>query len=599
MSAHLVGQISEESWGQTYHSDNLFFVVEINGHVFASLSSIGKTLLDTLITRSKDTVFNSQTEFAQSIDQVVGLVVSATNQNTSQHIDVAVIAARVKGNRISIVTRGDSIVFLARGGQIARISHGINSVSGVIMPNDTLYLFSPALANVVSLHHLRIPTNTPLETIAEEIAPLLHTLQSGSAAGIITRVNTDESNIPQRHEYQAKRLQYVSKVVMRVGRGIKSKIIHLPPLPKKKRLILALFCALLIVFSLSMVREVQKKDQDAKFKQFTQTAESINHNLEEAEAVADLNGARARTLVAEAKEKVAPFANVFAKNSPYEHDVAALNQRIRTIEVKVAKVYAISNPSIFYDLTLIKPQAKAYDVALYQDNLGILDQQTNVVYLLRLSTKRADIVAGGERLKHPQRVASSGDTVYVLSSEGVVRIDNGSKKSSIAIPADTSWGAIADIATFGGNLYLLDAASNQIYKYSALDEGFGPKTFYVPDDSSHHFNSASSLAIDGSVWVLTGNHLVKFLQGRPEGIFGMTGLDKPVSNDTQLYTDDENQFLYILDRGNSRVVTLDKQGIYQAQYVWDGIKKAAGFVVSEKEKKILIFIDNMVYKIDI
>ena len=107
------------------------------------------------------------------------------------------------------------------------------------------------------------------------------------------------------------------------------------------------------------------------------------------------------------------------------------------------------------------------------------------------------------------------------------------------------------------------------------------------------------MAIDGSIWLLRQDgKILKFSQGSPEA-FGVAGLDKPFSSPSVIYTDSEAENLYILDKGNSRIVVLTKGGEYQGQYIWEGIKEASDMVVSEKEEKIFLLSGEKIYKIDI
>ena len=57
--------------------------------------------------------------------------------------------------------------------------------------------------------------------------------------------------------------------------------------------------------------------------------------------------------------------------------------------------------------------------------------------------------------------------------------------------------------------------------------------------------------------------------------------------------------LYILDELNKRVVVLDKDGIYLAQYAWTGDITPNQLVVAEKQGKILLLAAGKLYSIDL
>ena len=105
------------------------------------------------------------------------------------------------------------------------------------------------------------------------------------------------------------------------------------------------------------------------------------------------------------------------------------------------------------------------------------------------------------------------------------------------------------------------------------------------------------MAIDGSVWLGTSNgKILKFTGGR-EDSFTPKGVDPPFGNTLTLYTSDETNNLYILDSQNKRVVILEKDGTYLAQYVWEEAFTATQLAVSEEQKKIYLLSDGKLYAI--
>ena len=84
--------------------------------------------------------------------------------------------------------------------------------------------------------------------------------------------------------------------------------------------------------------------------------------------------------------------------------------------------------------------------------------------------------------------------------------------------------------------------------------------------------------------------------------FAVIGLDKSFSNPIKVVTDIDFSNIYVADRGNNRVVVLDKDGALVRQYkndddsLWKDIK---GISVSSDEKIIFILDSSKVYKLQI
>ena len=79
----------------------------------------------------------------------------------------------------------------------------------------------------------------------------------------------------------------------------------------------------------------------------------------------------------------------------------------------------------------------------------------------------------------------------------------------------------------------------------------------------------------------------------------MQGLDEPLGGQTMIYIDDTTKNLYILDADKKRVVVVDKDGVYQAQYHWQEEAEITDLVVSEALKKMLLLSHGTIYGIDL
>ena len=106
------------------------------------------------------------------------------------------------------------------------------------------------------------------------------------------------------------------------------------------------------------------------------------------------------------------------------------------------------------------------------------------------------------------------------------------------------------------------------------------------------------MAIDGSVWVVTGNQIQQFVQGE-EAVWQISGLDSAFADKLDLYTDELCRNLYILDVKNQRLVVVDKDGVYLSQYQWQKAYPVTSLAVSEKLHKILLLSGDTIYEIEL
>ena len=153
---------------------------------------------------------------------------------------------------------------------------------------------------------------------------------------------------------------------------------------------------------------------------------------------------------------------------------------------------------------------------------------------------------------------------------------------------------VQDLEFFIGNLYLL--TENSIAKYVPVESGF----VEVGDYLSEGFlaSPASRLAIDGSIWVTRGTEILNFLQTEPQS-FQISGLTSPVGELGQIYTSSGIDNLYVIDKANSALLAISKEGVYLKSYQSSEFAKAADIAVDSAQKKLYLAVENKVLEADL
>lgn len=139
------------------------------------------------------------------------------------------------------------------------------------------------------------------------------------------------------------------------------------------------------------------------------------------------------------------------------------------------------------------------------------------------------------------------------------------------LPLDRAdrWQQPAALASYSGNLYVVDAAANQILRYSATDNGYeSPPDDWFALAQVRDLRGAVDIAIDGSIYVLYGTgRLEKFMRGEKQA-FSLEGLAQPLQQTVALYADvdDEAKHVYVADPGAQRIVQFAKDGKFVRQF---------------------------------
>ena len=312
---------------------------------------------------------------------------------------------------------------------------------------------------------------------------------------------------------------------------------------------------------------------------------------EEGEPLIGMNPIRARELLLEARDLIEEI-------EPEETDQAVIDfqKELEGLLAQVLREHEVE-PRDFYDLEIIKDGARGDDWAVSGGELIIFDQEKRTIYGLGMVDRNSAIIAGGDDLADGQEIATFLPKIYLLTERGILEFDKETRRQELVVTAEEDWGRIIDFRAFGGNLYLLDQ-EGEIWKYPGIEGGFGAYRRWLTGEEPD-FSDAQGMAIDGAVWVLKSDGtILKYLQGKRDH-FVISGLDQPLSQSTAIFTDDDQENLYLLDKGNDRVVVVNKSGEYYSQYRWPGIGGVTHLVASEEEKKILLLAGNKIYEIEI
>lgn len=628
--AKVVGTPSDQSWSQV-HSFRPEEEEKLSsrGHLLAVLSLSGAGEGVTAVETGREAISRLHEEYYGELErQPLAAIEAATEKVAAEVSDdtaVEIVAAALIGSALYLAAVGKSQAALMRQLKMGKLLVGqdeVTSASGYLEAGDLLLLGSSKFFNLVGEGALRaaLEAGSPQEVV-EALAPLIHGKEkSGDAAAVVAQAGQEaeeevakietEAVGPEKSEKlvaptpEAKvsakaRLPQVSRLGQTLVAGLTGLLARTGPIyarrgQERSRRSLATV-ALILALLLSVSIFLGLRGRGGPSSQIAAVFDEASQKYQEAEALSELNPARARALLAQAKEAL-EAARVQAPTREVER-INKLLAEIDAIYKVVAREFQIDEAKVFYEINLIYEGARGEDLAFDQGTLLVLDREGNRLFAINAESRSAEVLSGAERLGQTRHAALYGSKSYVLGTQGIVEVDNQTKDARVVVEADSNWGEIADVWAYAANLYLLDKGNGQIWKYNRTETGFSSRSSWLAADISPDFSAAAQMAIDGSIWVLTtGGEIFKFTRGAIEA-FALAGLDKPLSGPRAIYTNEDSEKLYILDWGNTRVVVLGKSGEYDSQYVWAGIASVTDLVVDETQGKILLLAGEKIYEI--
>lgn len=526
------------------------------------------------------------------------------SQKFADGIACRLMVAKTTGGQLLLSATGQMGAKLLRPGQTINLLFQPSSISGPIRDNDILVLGTEAFWKLVTLPEEKTE-RADLLTWRDELLAKIEAQQSDTpVAALLVRIHppaaTEEASptvVPTPTPPAPSAPPPKSLFLRRTD---------LPAIPSPSRRSLYLALIALITLVSLVAFQLRSRALEERAQTVATLEQQTRKGMNSAEKLAGLDDNLAREILLQTKKDFLSRSEA-AFGGDWQNQQSGESQKLQaflaSLDAKLAKVahiYSLTSLDLFYDFSLLKANPRINSASLNKNEIVVLDAANGSLYSLGTKNKTAAIAGGGESLKREGFVDFIGNNFYVQNGEGIFAAATGTNLRQLFKPSD-KWGQIAALKVFAGNIYLLDTANSQIWKYQGTDLEFSEAAPYLKTPSVD-FSRASSLAIDGFVYVLSlSGNLARFGGGDIDEI-KITGLDSPFREPRGLFTSEDAQNIYILDNGHNRVVILSKNGAYQAQYLLP-ISPALGpnplLLADETIKKVFLISDSKVYSFDL
>ena len=528
----------------------------------------------------------------------------AVNKVGQENEGLEIVAAALSGRILYVATYGLGKVVLKRGDKLGIVLQGEGQMqkgSGILEEGDWVLLGSDHLFQAVGIGVLKVAleSNSPEEAV-ENLAPIVlgHNNMADAAAilalvkkelpvvGSVSRLVEKEEEI----KVEDKRANLLERIFSKIKLPQrKSFFVRRTNLEKRKKVLFIVALTLLVLLAVALGFGLKQRAADKRQNKVKSLISLAEEKFNQSKEVYSANPGEGKTFLAEA-EKLIGEGLVLEKNS---QELTLLKEQIEKFSSSLGVETALQEVPVFMDLSLITDGASGVSLSLLDKDLAILDANKEKVYLLD-TEKKSNVVYELKQSGGKLMTAFAGKIV-VFTEKGIAEVDTKNKSVSIKINKDEEWKEVVGLASFNGNLYLLDKGASDIWRYLASGEGYGTrKSWFVGSPSN--FSGAISMTIDGAVWVLEKDKISKFNLSQPES-FSLTKMPESFDNPTKIYTSIDDQNLYVLDKGRGKIYEITKSGEFRAAYSWEGIKEASDLVAVESVKKIFLLSGTKIYEI--
>lgn len=303
---------------------------------------------------------------------------------------------------------------------------------------------------------------------------------------------------------------------------------------------------------------------------------------QQSETSADLDAVRAD--LAEARR----LLDQVLEEQPDQAEAIDLRDKIET---RLDVINEVRRVGSVYELASYPADANLTRVVVQGAHVFVMDRQHGKVYhhemdpqvegMLDPASREAVLVSRGNPVGSglvgdlvdmvwmptgPGRQTAS--LVILESNGGLLDYDPATGQlESLRVAASDTWQYPKLAGSHSGRLYVLDSEANRILRYDPTPDGYsGPPVEWLQEAAE--LTGVRDMGIGDSIYLLyTDGRMRKYTAGRPDA-FDISDWDVPPSNPTAIFTrpPDETRWIYVADKGNSRIVQVSEQGRFEQQF---------------------------------
>ncbi|MBU0707096.1 hypothetical protein KKG41_01855 [Patescibacteria group bacterium] len=385
---------------------------------------------------------------------------------------------------------------------------------------------------------------------------------------------------------------------------VSKRIILFQKLSKQRKIILIIIIILVFVFAQSIIYIGRRDETQKQSDIYDQSLAQAITKQEEAEAAllyGDEEGAR---LLLKLSEELILSIPEKEREKKYQDEIAGLDTKIQALYTKTKHINTIAEPTVAADLTTIKNDISTGGlIGLFGEELVVYSSTQPEIYKINLTSGDATAVPYSDTAEQLTSLAlPTGNSVgtLALSNDSILQYDSASNTfTAIPIEYENQDKNLVDVFAYASRLYFLDAKNNQIFRHQKVGNQYQKGTGWITQEDIDVTNGVS-LAIDGSVYVLRSDGVLsKFFQGSADDSFSLQEIDPILTNPTSFFTDDETEYLYVLEPQNKRLLVYSNKGNLKNQYTSDSFNNLTDMIIKEDGKKAYLLNGSKVFVVDL
>lgn len=326
--------------------------------------------------------------------------------------------------------------------------------------------------------------------------------------------------------------------------------------------------------------------------QSEQQAETSLSQGNKSEAGSSLTQAQTKLqeIPAGAVSKVDQLVHNQSQFNPELQSVSALNAKVTTLLDTIQSVTRVNARTLY--AAKDKNSTSLSQLMLFGKTLYSIDSKNHNLLQVNTTSQNSSSISSSPGLSNVQNSSVSNDssTGYILTKNAQVFLVSPDGSLSEAKNTSGQWSKGSDIASYLGNIYILSPDDNQIYRYTKNLGGYSAKSSYLKSPPANLMQDATSLAINGDVFVGKSDGTILAFELGQQKDFQIKDYP-PSSQDIAkiVYSDAFNDLFVLLRDGRILQIQLGGDSPqFVHQYVVSDASNINSFAVDDDAKVIYV-----------
>jgi len=595
----LIGKTTPGWWSQYWENEpdddqkftkgHLFGLISLESLDAPELQDIGRDII------AKINQFYFSLE-SFSVTQNLRQTLSHIQQHPEfAHLKINITLLIVVNQQSFFAALGDFKVILQRESKISQILAGSNQditlVFGPIVGGDKLFIISQPFFDSLGFDQIKnFLLDTHLSTIEENFLSFLYSLddQTGHASALIQVhqdldipiPTTDNPPPPPPPPPVSPPKDSSPSVYLRRHPHFK--------IGDRKKIQIAVALLLLLGLLVSFFFGYRKNQSARAESQFQSLKAELEKKLNHISVVKSLDLNTAYQTAKESKQIIQKMSDL----NIHSDQVSQFQSQVDSVLSQTGDSDVFS-PQMLYDTSLIVSQPGFSRIFFSQNNIYLLDPINGRIDSFDPNTKSTKNISLSSELKSAQKVLTDANNVYTLIQNQIKLVEKNSLTSKLDFSSHSSLNP-TDVQFWNGSIYVLDAPSQSIWKFTPSASGFSSPQSWLKGETKLNLGT-NSLDIDGRIWVLTDSGQISFYTSGVDSKFKSNQslnftqakfISTPANSDYLVFSD-EAKYIY----------TYKKTGEFNSKYNLGDLKLID--LTFDPAAKTIYFLagDQKIYKI--